>query len=365
LPKTARCKDPEVQSIIEGGTQSVEWVGEEFSGVNLGDKRLDRRLIKTAALLAQSPTAPINEACGDWASTQAAYRLFDNSKASPRAILEPHIIETRKRMVACGGPVLSIQDTAFISYNQHSKTRGLGPVGKSNSADERGLIMHNALAFTTTGVPLGVLSQSIWARAPVPQEGCQEKIERLQVTALENKESFKWLLALRETVARTPPGVKVITVADRESDCFEFITEAQEHRALFLVRARTDRQLVPEDSEGCASIFEALGAAPVLGALAVPIPSNGKRKARTASVEVRVAQVTIKPPQRRGKAKSSGSTEPLSLNVIAATEASAPPGAEAISWVLLTNLPVKDFAGAADKVASYGTRWALRRGTRC
>ena len=334
-------------------------MSQELDGVDLSDKRLDRRLIKTAQQLARSPVSPINDACGDWASTQAAYRLFDNGKASPRAILEPHINKTLQRMVDCDGPVLSVQDTVMISYSRHSKTKGLGPVGTSNSAGERGLIMHNAMAFTTAGVPLGVLSQSIWARDEVPQEGYQEKIERLQVTPIEKKESFKWLVALRETVARTPRGVKVITVADRESDFFEFTTEAQELRALFLVLARINRTLVAEDSEGFTSILEALSAAPVLGTLTVEIPSNGKRKARTASVQVCVAQVTIKPPQRRGKAKTSGSTEPLSLNVIAATETHPPPGVEAISWVLLTNLPVNDFANATEKVEWYGMRWGI------
>lgn len=359
MPRPSRLEYSDVQAVIDAGTQEVDWVSQELDGVDLSDERLDRRLIKTAQQLARSPVSPINEACRDWASTQAAYRLFDNGKASPRAILEPHINKTLKRMADCDGPVLSVQDTVIISYNQHSKTKGLGPVGKSNSAEERGLIMHNAVAFTTAGVPLGVLSQSIWAREEVPQEGYQEKIERLQVTAIEKKESFKWLVALRQTVARTPRGVKVITVADRESDFFEFITEAQELRALFLVRARTNRTLVVEDSEGCTSILEALSAAPVLGTLTVEIPSNGKRKARTASVAVCVAQVTIKPPQRRGEAKTSGSTEPLSLNVIAATETHPPPGVEAISWVLLTNLPVRDFAGATEKVEWYGLRWGI------
>jgi hypothetical protein len=359
VARPSRLEYSDVQAVIDAGTPEVDWVSQELDGVDLSDERLDRRLIKTAQQLARSPVSPINEACGDWASTQAAYRLFDNGKASPRAILEPHVNKTLKRMVDCDGPVLSVQDTVMISYNQHSKTKGLGPVGKSNSADERGLVMHNAVAFTTAGVPLGVLSQTIWARDEVPQEGYQEKIERLQVTAIEKKESFKWLVALRETMARTPRGVKVITVADRESDFFEFITEAQELRALFLVRARTNRTLVAEDSEGFTSILEALSAAPVLGTLTVEIPSNGKRKARTASVQVCVAQVTIKPPPRRGKAKTSGSTEPLSLNVIAATETHPPPGVEAISWVLLTNLPVNDFAGATEKVEWYGMRWGI------
>jgi len=334
-------------------------VTQEFCGADLSDKRLDRRLIKTAQQLARSPTAPINEACGDWANTQAAYRLFDNPKASVQAILRPHSDATVKRMGAHGGPVLAIQDTVFFSYGQHPKTRGLGPIGKSNNAGERGLIMHNALAFTTAGVPLGVLSQRIWARQAVPEEGYQEKIERLQCTPMEEKESSKWLEALRETVARTPPGVKVITVADRESDFFEFITQAQEQRALYLIRARTDRRLVPEDSAGSTSILEAIVDASVLGAWTVEIPSNGKRKARTASVEVRIAQVTIKPPHRRGQAKASASMEPVTVNVIAATEVSPPAGTDAISWVLLTNLPVKSFAAAAEKINWYAQRWGI------
>jgi hypothetical protein len=357
--KRAQCEDPEVQAIMEAGARSLQWVGEEFAGVDLSDKRLDRRLIKTAEQLAKSPAAPINEACGDWASTQAAYRLFDNGKASPQAIIEPHIQATAKRLAGVEGPVLVIQDTVFFSYGQHPKTRDLGPIGKSNSAHERGLIMHNALAFSAAGVPLGLLSQNLWARQAVPEEGYQEKIERLQCTAIEEKESFKWLRALRETVGRAPPGVKLITVADRESDCFEFITEAQELGALFLIRARTDRKLVPEDSAGHESLLEALSSAAVLGTLTLRIPGNGKRKARTTEIEVRVAQVTIKAPPRRGQAKASVWLVPRTVNVIGASECAPPPGQEAVSWVLLTNLPVKGFQAAAEKVHWYAKRWGI------
>ena len=101
---------------MEAGTQSVEWVREEFAHADLADKRLNHRLVKTAEHLARSPLSPINEACGDWASTQAAYRLFDNARASPQAILAPHVRETAKRMAGCGGPVLVMQDTVFFSY---------------------------------------------------------------------------------------------------------------------------------------------------------------------------------------------------------------------------------------------------------
>ncbi|MGA2348121.1 MAG: IS4 family transposase [Candidatus Sulfotelmatobacter sp.] len=346
--------------MMDAGTESVEWVTQEFARADLRDKRLDRRLVKTAEQLAKSPSSPINEACGTWASTQAAYRLFNNPKASALGILKPHWEATATRMSGCGGAVLAIQDTVFFSYGSHVKTRGLGPIGKSNAAHDRGLIMHNALAFTTSGVPLGIVSQSIWARGEIPEEDYQEKIERLQVTAIEEKESSKWLIALRETVERAPAGVPVVTVADRESDFFEFLTQAKELRAKYLIRARTDRKLVPEDSAGCARMLEALSDAPALGTMRVEVPGNGSRKARSASIEVRVAEVTIQAPPRRGAhAKASGSSEPVTVTLIGATEQSPPAGSDSISWVLLTNLPVKDFESATEKVQWYARRWGI------
>jgi Transposase DNA-binding/Transposase Tn5 dimerisation domain len=360
LGKSKRCEDAVVQAIMDAGTESVEWVTQEFARADLRDKRLDRRLLKTAEQLAKSPASPINEACGTWASTQAAYRLFNNPKASPAGILKPHWEATTERMAGCGGPVLVMQDTVFFSYGSHVKTRGLGPIGKSNAAHDRGLIMHNALAFTPLGVPLGIVSQSIWARGEIPEEDYQEKIERLQVTAIEEKESSKWLVALKETVERTPAGVSVVTVADRESDFFEFLTHAKELRAKYLIRARTDRKLVPEDSEGCVRMLDALSDAPALGTMTVEVPGNGSRKARTANIEVRVAPVTIQAPHRRGPhAKASGSSEPVAVTLIGATEQSPPAGSDSISWVLLTNLVVKDFESATEKVRWYGKRWGI------
>lgn len=358
VSKRVREEDPEVQAIMQAGAQEVPWVSEELGTVALGDKRLDRRLIKTAEKLTKSPSSPINEACGNWACAKAAYRLFDNKKASAAAIIKPHIEATQRRMASQSGPVLIIQDTVFFHY-AHPNAKGLGPIGKSQESSDRGLIMHNALAFSTSGVPLGILSQKVWARDEVPEETREEKVERLQCTAIEEKESFKWIEALRETAERAPKGVKVITLADRESDFYEFIAEAKAQRGSFIIRARFDRQLVPEESAGHDNIVEALRGSPSLGELTVDIPGNGKRKARSATVTVRAATVTLKAPQKRGRARDSATLDPITVNVVGATEEHPPEGVEAISWVLLTDLPVSDFEAAAEKVKWYGKRWGI------
>jgi hypothetical protein len=107
-------------------------------------------------------------------------------------------------------------------------------------------------------------------------------------------------------------------------------------------------------------MLQALSDAPVLGTMTVEVPGNGSRKARIASIEMRVAEVTIQAPPRRGAhAKASASSEPATVTLIGATEPSPPAGSESISWVLLTNLTVKDFESATEKVRWYGKRWGI------
>lgn len=125
MAERTRNEDREVHAIIDVGRGALERVAQEFSRVDLHDKRLDRRLFKAAERLARSPASPSNEACGDWASTQTAYPLFDIAKAKPEAILAPHVAETVRRMAAQSEPVLAMQDTA-----KHS-----GALGRDRSAD--------------------------------------------------------------------------------------------------------------------------------------------------------------------------------------------------------------------------------------
>ncbi|MGH8142915.1 MAG: IS4 family transposase [Steroidobacteraceae bacterium] len=362
--KNAQCDDPEVRAILDAGAgiESPAWIYNEFADVNLGDKRLDKRLIRTAGFLGSAPLSPINQACLDWRSVKAAYRMFDNPKATPASIRAPHIAATVRRMVAVAAEgtrtVLVASDTAFISYT-HPKVTGIGPVGKSND-DGRGLVMHSGLVMTTEGVPLGLLHQNIWARDDVPEEGRQEKIERLQQTPIEAKESFKWLCASREAHQHTPPGCKVVMLCDREGDVYEHIVDLMEHKGSYVIRARSDRRLVPEDNDGSEQMHEALAAAEELGTMEVKVPGNGKRKTRIATVGIKVAQVTIKAPQRRGPAKDSCSSEAVTVTLVGATEISSPPeGEAAISWVLLTNLLVPDFEAGKEKVLWYSYRFGI------
>ena len=48
------------------------WSVREFHGLDLGDARLNRRLLIMAEAFGAQPAAPINQASADWQSTKAA-----------------------------------------------------------------------------------------------------------------------------------------------------------------------------------------------------------------------------------------------------------------------------------------------------
>jgi hypothetical protein len=66
------------------------WSVREFHGLDVGDTRLNRRLLILAEAFGAQPQAPINQASADWQDAKAAYAFFANPKAVPADILLPH-----------------------------------------------------------------------------------------------------------------------------------------------------------------------------------------------------------------------------------------------------------------------------------
>lgn len=68
---------------------SESWALKEFKDINLGDKRLNNRLIKLADDFSQHPDFSINQASKDWHAAKAAYRFFQNDKISIKIFYSP------------------------------------------------------------------------------------------------------------------------------------------------------------------------------------------------------------------------------------------------------------------------------------
>ena len=89
------------------------WSRQEFGDLDLGDTRLNDRLVHITDALTAQPMSPISTVCGDWSAVKAAYRFFDNDKVSEtEKVLNPHFQQTVERM-RDHERVFAIQDTTL------------------------------------------------------------------------------------------------------------------------------------------------------------------------------------------------------------------------------------------------------------
>jgi hypothetical protein len=324
--------------------QEQGWVWDELAGVSLGDKRLDWRLMHSASKLAARPSGKITPASEDWADAKAMYRLFANEKTTAAKILLPHQRRTQERM-SHYERVLVMQDTTSLNYSQQPKKQGMGPIGSTNRPCQ-GLLMHTALATTTAGLPLGLVSQQVWARPDEPKQLSRTERRKLPIT---EKESQKWLTALEETVAWTPPDCQVVTVGDSEADFYELFAAARRLETDLLIRVCQEHALSEPAGE---RLWPLLARCPLAGQLRIEVPPHQTQPARTARVSVRFSPVTLKPPAHLAKAH-----RPLPLFAVLVQEDNPPPDVTPLCWLLLTTVPVTTFDEAIERIEWYRQRW--------
>lgn len=325
------------------------WAEEEFAAVALNDVRLNRRCQVLASVLEQQPMVPLNQACEDWADTKAAYRFMDNPKVSPAAILAPHCQRTVERLKA-HSLVLAVQDTTFFNYTPHPQTEGLGEIGKKEQ-HQRGFGMHTTLALTPHGLPLGLLTQAFFTRSLGEPAHTPNELRKLPI---EEKESYRWLEALEQTIALTPEQVHVVTVCDREADIYELFALADERQASLLVRASADRCLTENKVK---HLWDKVERQRRVGELTVEITGNQKHPARQATVSLRFCQVALKPPARPLPQEK---LPPVTLTASLVREEHPPSEIdEPIEWLLLTNTAVHSLEDAVQVVGWYCSRWQI------
>lgn len=331
---------------IVSETESGAWVKDELGKVELGDARLDWRLQDSAAKLAARPTMSINQACEDWADTKATYRLFANDKTTHAKILGPHVQRTQARMKQYDR-CLAIQDTTFLDYTHHPEKEGMGPIGTTQQ-EMSGLVMHSTLVTNLAGLPLGVLSEQLWSRDETPKQRTAEERRKLPI---EEKESHKWLVGLRESVQQKPEQTQLITVGDSEADIFELFDCARHLETDLLVRAGQDRSVCEPE---VGRLWATLEAQPVAGHLDVHVPKREQHPARDTTVAVRYMSLSLQAPKHL-----RATLGPVALYGILVQEVDPPAGVEALCWLLLTTVPVSCFDDAVERIDWYCHRWQI------
>ena len=333
--------------------EPADWIEEEFGSAALGDKRLVDRLRQLGESFFAMPTANIPQACATKAAVKAAYRFFDNDQIRMDAILVPHFEATEQRM-RNHEVVLVVQDTSSLNYTSHPETEGLGPINTTKDKSI-GLLLHDTMAFTPEGTPLGLLDVQCWVRDKAAAGSRHQRDQK----AIEAKESMKWLKSYRAVcdVQTRSPKTQLIVIADREADIHELFAEhLQIHKsAELLIRAEKSRNRnVCDDEEQVQHLWPYLNAIQPGGIVEVVVPSRPDRPSRHARLEVRFASVTLKSPRRKPELPH------VPLSVVHAKEIDAPAGVdEPLEWMLLSTLPVTSFEEAKTVLVRYAKRWGI------
>ena len=255
--------------------------------------------------------------------------------------------------------ILSVGDTTFLDYRRIKlKKQGYGPTGSGGN----GLILHSALAIEPEqGQSLGLLWQKLWNREhkPIPpkDETPKQKKQRqaqnrkkARQRPFAEKESYKWVEALKKLEQQVERNTRVIHVFDREGDIAEVFDQVRQMKHTgVLVRAAHNRSLDLQNER----LWSKMESEAIRFTQEIEVRATVNNKARTAKLAVRFCQVNLRTPYR------FDNRDPLKVYAVYATEIDAPEGETPLSWMLLTSEVVVDVNMAATVLRWYTYRWRV------
>lgn len=332
----------------------MDSLASEFDGIELGDKRLNKRAEKLLSAMGSSPGRTIPQNFQSWGEIKSCYRFLSNPKVTPQKVFRPHRTKVLKRINEYP-VVLFLNDTTSINYTSKVSMEGKGTIGKNVD----GLWCHPTMAVTPQRLNLGLTNINFYTRSS------EEKIIHRNNLPIEKKESIRWLRSFQKVdeLAKECPKTNLVYIADRESDIIELINEAlkskseNENFADIILRSQHDRLLdeFDEHSNEQLKIRQKLELMPVLGEISFFLPATHDRKARHVTQELKSMTVKFKLHEKTKKYVSD-----LSINVVMAKETvNSAKGEDPLTWIILTTLPVEDFADAYKVIEYYLCRWEI------
>src|SRR5262245_21233963 len=308
-----------------------------------GDIRLDRRgdiitdqIVATASLV-------LRRFGGGRSGELAAARFLASSKVTPEAVIDIHA--TRTAAAAGGRRIVAMQDTTEVNFSGRDRSRkGLGPGGDGKSL---GFFIHAAVAVDADSEALlGVLHAEAWTRTP----GARQP---RQTTPVEDKESMRWIRAVKAAHLRLLRAAKRIHVTDREGDFYPLLARRPDGDDL-VIRARHDRKL-----PAGGTLFEQADAWPDLGVSEIVVPPRGPgEKPRKARVALRASRVRLAKPQSKVRTPDP---DEIDIGLVEVRELEPPAGVKPVHWRLLTTLPTAKREEAAEVVRLYRLRWRIEQ----
>ena len=329
-----------------------QWAIDNFSQCVLGDKRRTNRLVGLAGSILSHPSGSFPDQMPQWKDLKACYRLLGRPEVTHQAITAQHFSQTRNRV---SGRYLIFNDTTEFDFGNHREVEGLSQTGNGGGY---GFLCHNALmTHANTGEVVGLAGQLLHYRKAAPKkENAAQKLKR-------ERESQIWGNLVDQI--GPPPGedVEFIHVCDRGADNFEFFCHAVSNHCGWLVRcSHTNRKIIPQNETSTISIKEFIsppGQLDELGEYELNLRSRPGVAARTATITMSSAQITMPVPRHKSKYVKEVDAQPIAMNLLVLEEKDPPVGKKALKWILLTSLDVDTYDKAWEVAGYYEQRWLI------
>ena len=323
-------------------TDSKNFIQNEFSNLNLGDKRLNRRALDVIAAINSGPSSSIPAMTnGKDGQLKAIYRFFQNAKVNDQNVLQTHYTNTLERMQAYQGKILLLNDSCFVT-----PAKGFDGLLTRGKGKDNCIRVHYCLAISEDGMHIfGILNYQALS------DPISERHPELR------DESDIWIMTASkciELIHSLPQSDKVLSrclfVADREGDEFELISFLAKNKLGFIIRSQYDRKIIFEGIEYKLDEIE----------------DQSKKHGEAYRIKVQVNKsleetlvkrsvlrgVSIIPPITVKK-----SYDPEMVNVVIVREV---PGQEVeVKWRLLTSEDVNNSTASQQIVTSYSNRWKI------
>lgn len=296
--------------------------------------------------LSDCPDETVPQASQNRVEAQSIYRFWSNPHVSASQIIASQRDAVLQR-VNRSQVVLVAQDTTDLNFGTNRpKTTGLGFFGRTV---EQGMKVHSALAISGEGEPLGLLHQYSWSR--LERSGRRATYKRKPTAQKENQ---RWLDTAKAATVGVKETVTLVQVGDREADFYDFLAQPRQAHHHLLIRAVQNRHVQHE----LGYLLPTIQQAPELSRSSLPIQRRGDRPAYLAQLSLRAMRLTLDVPKHHPQAKQF---QPIEMNVLWVQELDPPTGQAAISWLLLTTLPIDDAQEAWQCVQWYSYRWLIER----
>ena len=330
------------------------WSELEFGACELGDKRRTRRLVRYARQMAEKPDASTPRQTENWADCKAAYRMFEQTEVTFKAVTAAHY---KRTLNMAPGTYLVISDTTELDYGYNSQRQGLGRLA---SDKHRGFFLHSALVVCAdNGQVLGLGAQELFTRS-------SKKKKRVHRVAgcKRPSEADVWG-RVHDGVQPVNAGVRLIHVCDRGADNFDVFAHLQEKGDSWVIRALAiDSQSPARRQSGQA--LRSAGLRPRVGSISSLCGGQRQAEGPLGQVEVHAAEVTLLRP-REGSTKfvMDRQLKEIGTNVVEVREVHPPKNCVPVRWVLYTREAASSFAQAVRVIEFYERRPIVEEYHKC